>query len=54
MAYKSKKDVAKALIICVNADSCELCPYKYFDYAVEKIPCSDQAMMDAAEYLSKE
>lgn len=28
MAYKSKKDVAKALIICANANSCELCPYK--------------------------
>ena len=54
MAYKSKEDVAKALIICANQDSCESCPYEYFDYAVEKIHCYDQVMMDAAEYLSKE
>ena len=54
MAYKSKEDVAKALIICANASSCELCPYEEFDYAVEKIYCSDQVMMDAAEYLSEE
>ena len=54
MAYKSKEDVAKALTICANASSCELCPYKDFDYVVEKIHCSDQVMMDAAEYLSQE
>lgn len=54
MAYKSKEDVAKALIICANADYCELCPYKDFDYEVEKVHCNDQAMMDAAEYLSQE
>ena len=54
MVYKSKKDVAKALIICANACSCEFCPYKDFDYAVEKIHCNDQVMMDAAEYLSEE
>lgn len=49
-----KKDVAKALIICANACSCEFCPYKDFDYAVEKIHCNDQVMMDTAEYLSEE
>lgn len=54
MAYKSKEDVAKALIICANSDSCELCPYEDVDYAVEKIHCSDQVMMDASEYLSEE
>lgn len=54
MAYKSKEDVAKALIICGNPGSCESCPYEYFDYAVEKIHCYDQVMMDAAEYLSEE
>ena len=54
MAYKSKEDVARALIICANSCSCELCPYKDFDYAVEKIHCNDQVMMDAAEYLSQE
>lgn len=53
MAYKSKEDVAKALIVCANASSCELCPYEDFDYAVEKIHCNDQVMMDAAEYLSQ-
>ena len=54
MAYKSKEDVARALIICANSSSCELCPYEEFDYAVEKIHCNDQVMMDAAEYLSEE
>lgn len=54
MAYKSKEDVAKALIICTNEGSCELCPYEDFDYVVEKIDYYDQAMMDAAEYLSEE
>lgn len=54
MAYKSKEDVARALIICANASSCELCPYEDFDYAVEKIHCSEQVMMDAAEYLNEE
>lgn len=54
MVYKSKEDVAKALIICANASSCELCPCEDFDYAAEKIHCYDQAMKDAAEYLSEE
>ena len=54
MVYKSKEDVIKALRTCINVSSCELCPYKDFDYAVEEIHCSDQVMMDAAEYLSEE
>lgn len=54
MEYKSKEDVAKALIICADPGSCESCPYEYFDYAVEKIHCYNQLMKDAAEYLSEE
>ena len=37
MAYKSKEDVARTLIICANSSLCELCPYKDFDYAVDEI-----------------
>ena len=58
MVYKSKEDVIKALKICSdeNGFDCKGCPYQNYkpSYHSDVFLCSDQVMMDAAEYLSEE